>query len=47
MEWRDYEDALKIDVIEDYLDYIYSIASTQGLEQKYYDTLQNHFNSKK
>lgn len=47
VERRDYVDALKIDVIEDYLDYIYSMASMQGLEQKHYDTLRNHFNSKK
>ena len=47
VERRDYVDALKIDVIEDYLDYIYSVASMQGLEQKHYDTLRNYFNSQK
>ena len=47
MERRDYEDALEIDKIEDYLDYIYSMASMQGLERKYYDKLRDYFNSKK
>ena len=43
----DYEDALAIDKVEDYLEYIYSMASMQGLEQKYYDTLLDYFNSQK
>lgn len=47
VERRDYEDALEIDVIEDYLAYIYSMASMQGLERKHYDILLNYFNSKK
>lgn len=47
VERRDYEDALVIDVVEDYLEYIYSMASMQGLERKYYDILLNYFNSKK
>lgn len=47
VERRDYEDALEIDVIEDYLEYIYSMASMQGLEQKYYDLLLNYFQSQK
>ena len=47
VERRDYEDALEIDHIEDYLAYIYSMASMQGLERKHYDILLNYFNSKK
>lgn len=47
VERRDYEDALEIDVIEDYLAYIYSMASMQGLERRYYDKLLNYFSSKK
>lgn len=47
VERRDYEDSLEIDVVEDYLEYIYSMASMQGLEQKYYNILLNYFNSKK
>ena len=47
VERRDYEDALEIDVVEDYLEYIYSMASMQGLEQKYYSVLLDYFNSKK
>lgn len=47
VERRDYEDALMIDIVEDYVDYIYSMASMQGLEQDKYDTLLNYFNSKK
>ena len=47
VERRDYEDALEIDVIEDYLDYIYSMASMQGLERRYYDVLFRYFTSKK
>lgn len=43
----DYEDALLIDKVEDYLEYIYSMASLQGLDRKYYDTLLNYFNSQK
>ena len=46
VERRDYEDALEIDVIEDYLAYIYSMASMQGLERREYDRLRNYFNSK-
>lgn len=44
---RDYEDALAIDMVEDYVDYIYSMASMQGLDRKYYDILLNYFNSQK
>ncbi len=47
VERRDYEDALAIDKIEDYLEYIYSMASMQGLDRKYYDILLNCFNAKK
>ncbi|MDE7030077.1 MAG: class I SAM-dependent methyltransferase [Lachnospiraceae bacterium] len=47
VERRDYEDALKIDEVADYVDYIYSMASMQGLERKYYDRLLDYFNSKK
>lgn len=47
VERRDYEDALMIDRVEDYVKYIYSMASMQGLEQKFYDVLLNYFNSKK
>lgn len=47
VERRDYEDELLIDKIEDYLEYIYSMASLQGLERKYYDILRDCFNSKK
>lgn len=47
VERRDYEDALAIDRVEDYVDYIYSMASMQGLERKYYDSLLNYFNSQK
>ena len=44
---RDYEDALEIDKIEDYVEYIYSMASMVGLDRKNYDVLLNYFNSKK
>lgn len=47
VERRDYEDALEIDKVEDYLAYIYSMASMQGLDPKNYDILLNYFNSKK
>ena len=47
VERYDYEDALEIDNVEDYLEYIYSMASLQGLDRKYYDILRNYFNSKK
>jgi len=47
VERCDYEDALAIDKVEDYLEYIYSMASMQGLEQKYYHTLLDYFNSQK
>lgn len=47
VERRDYEDALAIDMVEDYIEYIYSMASMEGLERKYYDVLLNYFNSKK
>lgn len=47
VERCDYEDALEIDKVEDYLEYIYSMASLQGLDRKNYDTLLNYFNSKK
>ena len=47
VERCDYEDALEIDHIKDYLEYIYSMASMQGLERKNYDVLLKYFNSKK
>lgn len=47
VERRDYEDALSIDQVEDYLEYIYSMASLQGLDQKYYNVLLQYFNSRK
>ena len=47
VERRDYEDALEIDNIEDYLEYIYSMASMTGLDRNNYDILRNYFNSKK
>lgn len=47
VEKRDYEDSLKIDKIEDYLDYIYSMASLKGLDRKYYPILKEYFESKK
>lgn len=47
VERRDYEDALEIDHVEDYIEYIYSMASLQGLDQKYHDILLNYFNSRK
>lgn len=43
----DYEDALLIDKVEDYLEYIYSMASLKGLDWKYYDILLNYFHSQK
>lgn len=47
VERRDYEDALMIDQVEDYLEYIYSMASMGGLDRKYYNVLLDYFNSKK
>ncbi len=47
VERRDYEDALEIDKVEDYLEYIYSMASMQGLDRKYYEILLDYFNSRK
>lgn len=47
VERRDYEDALAIDKVEDYVEYIYSMASLQGLDRKNYDILLDYFNSKK
>lgn len=47
VERRDYEDSLEIDRVEDYLEYIYSMASMQGLDRKNYDILLNYFNSQK
>ena len=47
VERRDYEDALAIDKVEDYIDYIYSMASLQGLERSKYNILLNYFQSKK
>lgn len=46
VERHDYEDSLKIDKIEDYLDYIYSMASMSGLDRKYYQALKDYFESK-
>ncbi len=47
VERRDYEDALAIDKVEDYIDYIYSMTSLQGLDPKKYNVLLDHFNTKK
>lgn len=47
VERRDYEDALEITDVEDYLEYIYSMASLQGLDRSKYDVLLKYFNSKK
>lgn len=47
VERRDYEDSLEIDRVEDYLEYIYSMASMRGLDRKNYDILRNYFNSQK
>jgi len=47
VERRDYEDTLEIDIVEDYLEYIYSMASMQGLDRKYYNVLLNYFNAQK
>jgi ubiquinone/menaquinone biosynthesis C-methylase UbiE len=47
VERYDYEDALKIDNVEDYLEYIYSMASLQGLDRNKYDILRDYFQSKK
>lgn len=47
VERRDYEDALEIDHVEDYIAYIYSMASLQGLDRSYHDILLHYFNSKK
>ncbi len=47
VERYDYEDALEIDNIEDYLEYIYSMASMKELDRKYYDILFDYFNAKK
>ena len=47
VERYDYEDALKIDNVEDYLEYIYSMAALQGLDRNKYDILRDYFQSKK
>ena len=47
VERRDYEDALEIEDVRDYLDYIYSMASLQGLDRGKYDVLFHYFNSRK
>lgn len=47
VERRDYEDELAIDAVEDYIEYIYSMASMQGLDRKYYDVLLHYFISQK
>ncbi len=47
VERRDYEDALEITDVEDYLEYIYSMASMQGLDRGKYDILLKYFNSRK
>lgn len=47
VERRDYEDALEITDVEDYLEYIYSMASLQGLDRGNYDILLKYFNSRK
>lgn len=43
VERRDYEDALAIDRVEDYLDYVYSMASMEGLDPARYGELHRHF----
>ncbi len=47
VERRDYEDALEIENVGDYLEYIYSMASMQGLDRRNYDVLLKYFNSQK
>ena len=47
VERCNYEDALEIDKVEDYLEYIYSMASLQELDSPKYDILLNYLNSKK
>jgi ubiquinone/menaquinone biosynthesis C-methylase UbiE len=47
VERFDYEDALAIDNIKDYLEYIYSMASLQGLDPQKYDILFHYFDSRK
>ncbi len=47
VERRDYEDALRIDRVEDYVEYIYSMASMRGLDRKNYDRLLEYFNARK
>lgn len=47
VERCDYEDALEIDKVEDYIEYIYSMASLVGLDREKYAVLLNYFNSKK
>lgn len=47
VEEFDYEDSLKIDKVEDYVDYIYSMSSLQGMQQELYPELVKYFEAKK
>lgn len=47
VERIDYEDQLKIDKIEDLMDYIYSMSSLMGLSQEHYASLLQYFEPKK
>lgn len=47
VEICNYEDEFKIDNVEDYIEYIYSMASIKGLDENLYYILLNYFNSKK
>ncbi len=38
---------MEIDNVEDYISYIYSMASLQGLDEKYHDVLRNYFDARK
>ncbi len=47
VERYDYEDSLEIDRVEDYVDYIYSMASLKGLDPEKYEVLCNYFEDRK
>lgn len=47
VERRDYIDGLRVDKVEDYVDYIFSMSSLKGLEQSNYEILLDYFNEKK
>lgn len=47
VERRDYRDALEITDVRDYVEYVYSMASLQGLDRDKYDVLLRYFNSRK